>query len=244
MIFTPTDLAGAVIVETEARSDDRGAYTRTWCAREFAAHGLNVSLAQSGLSYNRRRGTIRGMHMQAAPHAQTRLVRCGRGAIYDVIIDLRPDSPTYCRWLAIELRAASCAMLYVPEGFAHGFQTLEDHTEVLYHMTDSTSPPPNGAFAGTIRDLPSNGRCPTSSPPTRIATIATSSPEGGRARARQVLVTSTRSVTVISRRRPHHPSARITGRVRGGRSRMGAGGMGGQARLHVHLAGPSRHPAP
>ena len=104
MIFTPTDLAGAFIVEAEPHSDDRGAYTRTWCAREFAAHGLNVSLAQSGLSYNRRRGTIRGMHMQTAPHAQTRLVRCGRGAIYDVIIDLRPDSPTYCRWLAAELR--------------------------------------------------------------------------------------------------------------------------------------------
>jgi dTDP-4-dehydrorhamnose 3,5-epimerase len=140
VIFTPTDLDGAFLVETEPRSDDRGSYTRTWCAREFAAHGLNVSLVQSGLSYNRKRGTIRGMHMQVAPHAQTRLIRCGRGAIYDVIIDLRPDSPTYCRWLAVELRASSRATLYVPEGFAHGFQTLEDDTEVVYHMTGFYEP--------------------------------------------------------------------------------------------------------
>jgi dTDP-4-dehydrorhamnose 3,5-epimerase len=140
VIFTPTDLNGAFIVEAEPRSDDRGFYTRTWCAREFSAHGLNVSLAQSGLSYNRKRGTIRGMHMQAAPHAQTRLVRCARGAIYDVIIDLRPDSPTYCRWLAVELRGSSRAMLYVPEGFAHGFQTLEDDTEVAYHMSGFYEP--------------------------------------------------------------------------------------------------------
>jgi dTDP-4-dehydrorhamnose 3,5-epimerase len=140
VIFTSTELSGAFIVEAEPHSDDRGAYTRMWCAREFAAHGLSVSLAQTGLSYNRRRGTVRGMHMQEAPHGQTRLVRCGRGAIYDVIIDLRPDSPTYCRWLAVELRASSCAMLYVPEGFAHGFQTLEDHTEVVYHMTGFYEP--------------------------------------------------------------------------------------------------------
>jgi dTDP-4-dehydrorhamnose 3,5-epimerase len=135
--FTPLALAGACLVEAEPHADERGFYARTFCAEEFRRHGLSDRLVQCGFSYNRNRGTIRGMHRQVSPWAQDRLVRCSRGAIYDVIIDLRPGSATYRRWLAVELTAARPVMLYVPEGFAHGFQTLEDETEVFYQMSEA-----------------------------------------------------------------------------------------------------------
>ena len=135
MRFVPTSLPGAFVVEGEPQSDERGYFARTWCADEFAAHGLDPRLAQCSVSWSERRGTLRGMHYQAAPHAEAKLVRCVRGAIHDVIIDLRPASPTFKRHTAVPLRAGAARMLYVPEGMAHGFVTLEDATEVLYQMS-------------------------------------------------------------------------------------------------------------
>lgn len=140
MIFTPLPLGGACLVRCEPREDERGYYMRTWCAREFRDQGLSDRFVESGASYNRRRGTLRGLHFQAAPHAQAKLVRCIRGAVYDVIVDLRRDSPTYLRWVAVELSSHTHTMLYVPEGFAHGFQTLAEDTELLYQMTDFYCP--------------------------------------------------------------------------------------------------------
>jgi dTDP-4-dehydrorhamnose 3,5-epimerase len=140
MIFTETQLKGAYIIDPERIEDERGFFARTWDHHEFEARGLNSSLAQCNISYNARRGTLRGMHYQAAPHAETKLVRCTMGAIYDVIIDLRPGSPTLRQWLAVELSAENRRMLYVPEGFAHGFQTLADHSEVFYQMTECYAP--------------------------------------------------------------------------------------------------------
>jgi dTDP-4-dehydrorhamnose 3,5-epimerase len=136
VIFRATHLPGAFIVELEKREDDRGFFARTWCRGEFAAAGLNADLAQSSVSFNRHRGTLRGMHWQDSPHAETKLVRCIRGTIWDVIIDLRPDSPTYTRHLALELTAESGKALYIPEGMAHGFVTLEDGCEVSYQMSE------------------------------------------------------------------------------------------------------------
>lgn len=136
MIFTETKLSGAFIVEPERFSDERGFFARTWCQREFAAHGLSVALVQCNVSVNTRRGTLRGMHYQSAPHAEVKLVRCTAGAIYDVIIDLRPASPTFTQWVAVELTAANQRALYIPEGMAHGFQTLADHSEVFYQMSE------------------------------------------------------------------------------------------------------------
>lgn len=140
MIFRATELDGAFVIEPEPRVDDRGFFARIYCVNEFAAHGLNTRLVQANLSYNRRAGTVRGMHYQLAPKAETKLVRCTAGAIYDVIVDLRPDSATYLRWIGVELSAANRAMLYVPEGFAHGFQTLTDDAEVAYQVTEFYSP--------------------------------------------------------------------------------------------------------
>jgi dTDP-4-dehydrorhamnose 3,5-epimerase len=140
MIFKATELAGAFVVEQELFEDVRGFFARIWSEREFAAQGLNARLAECNLSFNRRRGTLRGMHFQRAPHAQAKLVRCTMGAIYDVIIDLRPDSQTFKSWFGTELTAANRRMLYVPEGFAHGFQTLADETEVLYQVSDVFAP--------------------------------------------------------------------------------------------------------
>src|SRR4051794_18292201 len=124
MIFEETRLPGAYVIDPEPIEDQRGFFARTWCRREFAARGLSTALAQCSLSSNARRGTLRGMHFQEAPHAEVRLARCTRGAIYDVIIDLRPDSPTRRQWVAVELTATNRRQLYIPEGFAHGFQTL------------------------------------------------------------------------------------------------------------------------
>jgi dTDP-4-dehydrorhamnose 3,5-epimerase len=140
MIFTETQLKGAYIIDPERLEDERGFFARTWGRHEYEAHGLNTSLAQCNISYNTRRGTLRGMHYQVAPHAETKLVRCTAGAIYDVIIDMRPGSSTLRQWLAVELSADNRRQLYIPEGFAHGFQTLEDHSEVFYQMTEFYAP--------------------------------------------------------------------------------------------------------
>jgi dTDP-4-dehydrorhamnose 3,5-epimerase len=140
VIFTETKLQGAFILELEKREDYRGFFARSWCQREFQAHNLNPRLVQCNISFNRMKGTLRGMHYQAAPLAEAKLVRCTAGALYDVIIDLRPDSPTYKQHVGEVLSAANYKMLYVPEGFAHGFQTLQDDTEIFYQMSEFYSP--------------------------------------------------------------------------------------------------------
>jgi dTDP-4-dehydrorhamnose 3,5-epimerase len=140
LFFYKTLLPGAFVVEVESVMDSRGLFARTWCQREFEAHGLNPCVRQCNTSFNEKRGTLRGMHYQAAPHAEVRLVRCSRGAVYDVIIDLRSDSPTFCRWVALELTADNRRSVYVPEGFAHGFQTLVDGSEVFYQMSEFFAP--------------------------------------------------------------------------------------------------------
>jgi dTDP-4-dehydrorhamnose 3,5-epimerase len=128
-------LNGAYLIELDRVVDERGFFARTWCAEEFQRLGLNPRLAQCSISFNTSRGTLRGMHYQAQPFAEAKLVRCSAGAIHDVIVDLRQDSPTYCKWTAAELTSANHKMIYVPEGFAHGFQTLMDNTEVSYHIS-------------------------------------------------------------------------------------------------------------
>ncbi len=140
MKFLPAALPGAFRVELERVTDDRGFFARTWCAHEAEAHGLNPVVAQCNVSYTRRRGTIRGMHFQRAPRAEAKLVRCTRGTIADVILDLRPTSPTYKRWQSFQLSDNDGMALYVPEGLAHGFQTLTDDAEVLYQMSEFYSP--------------------------------------------------------------------------------------------------------
>ncbi len=140
MIFTETKLKGAFIVDVEPREDDRGFFARSWCEDEFREHGLNSRIVQCNISFNKKRGTLRGMHYQAAPYAEAKLVRCTMGAIYDVIIDLRDDSPTFKQWVSVELTAENRRALYVPENFAHGFQTLKDNSEVFYQMTEFYHP--------------------------------------------------------------------------------------------------------
>jgi dTDP-4-dehydrorhamnose 3,5-epimerase len=134
--FTATDLHRAFLVDIEPLADDRGFFTRTWCRREFAAHGLSAELVQCSLSLTRVRGTLRGLHYQVAPHGEDKLVRCTHGAIHDVIVDLRPDSPTFGRHIALELTADGHRAVYVPKGCAHGFQTLTDDTQVFYQMSE------------------------------------------------------------------------------------------------------------
>ena len=133
-------MPGAYLIEPERREDERGFFARAWCRDEFEAHGLNANLVQCNISFNTKKGTLRGMHYQAAPHAEAKLVRCTMGAIYDVIIDLRPASPTFKRWFAAELTAENRRMLYIPEGFAHGLQTLQDNSEVFYQMSAYYAP--------------------------------------------------------------------------------------------------------
>lgn len=140
MKFIPTELKGAHLIELERLEDERGFFARTFCRDEFAAHRLRSTFTQCNVSFNAQRGTLRGMHYQAKPHEEAKLVRCTRGAIYDVIVDLRKGSPTYKRWTAVELTADNGRMLYVPEGFAHGFQTLEDNSEVFYQMSEMYHP--------------------------------------------------------------------------------------------------------
>lgn len=134
MIFTETTLKGAFIIDIEPREDHRGFFARTFCAQEFVANGLEVTDAQCSIAFNHKKGTIRGMHYQAEPATEAKLVRCTQGAIYDVIIDMRPDSPTYLAHIGVELTAQNRRSLYVPEMFAHGYQTLTDETEVFYQM--------------------------------------------------------------------------------------------------------------
>jgi dTDP-4-dehydrorhamnose 3,5-epimerase len=140
MLFTETKLKGAYVVDLELREDERGFFARSWCANEFEKHGLNPCLSQCNVSFNKRRGTLRGMHYQVAPFAEAKLVRCTMGAIYDVIIDLRPDSPTFKQWVSAELTAENRRALYIPEDFAHGFQTLLDDSEVFYQMSEFYHP--------------------------------------------------------------------------------------------------------
>jgi dTDP-4-dehydrorhamnose 3,5-epimerase len=140
MIFKETRLKGAYIIELEPLADERGFFAHSFCRKEFEEKGLNPNVAQSSISYNKKRGTLRGMHYQTAPYEEAKLVRCTKGAIYDVIIDLRPGSPTYCQWFAVELSAENYKMLYVPEGFAHGFQTIEDDTVVNYQLSEFYHP--------------------------------------------------------------------------------------------------------
>lgn len=140
MIFTETALQGACLIDLERAEDDRGFFARSWCANEFAQHGLETQLVQCNISFNRRKGTLRGMHFQVEPHAEAKVVRCTMGAIYDVILDLRPDSPTYKGWIGVELSVENRRALYVPRGFAHGFQTLVDDTEVFYQMSEFFHP--------------------------------------------------------------------------------------------------------
>jgi dTDP-4-dehydrorhamnose 3,5-epimerase len=139
LIFTETKLAGAFLIELERRTDRRGFFARTFCQKEFEAYGLNTQVVQCNVSFNRRKGTLRGMHYQAAPFAEAKLVRCTWGSIYDVTIDLRPASPTFKQYFAVELSAENRRMLYIPEAFAHGFQTLQDDTEVFYQMAQPYS---------------------------------------------------------------------------------------------------------
>ena len=140
MKFLPTPLAGAYVVELEPVRDERGFFARSFCQEEFREQGLKPAIAQCNVSWNRRRGTLRGLHYQAAPHQEAKVVRCTRGAIWDVIVDLREGSPTRLRWHAIELSADNRLACYVPEGFAHGFQTLADDSEVLYQMSEFYHP--------------------------------------------------------------------------------------------------------
>ncbi|HUI93309.1 MAG TPA: dTDP-4-dehydrorhamnose 3,5-epimerase [Chitinivibrionales bacterium] len=134
MKFTSTSLAGAFLIELEPVEDERGFFARTFCTDEFKKHGIDFACVQCNISYNKKKGTLRGMHYQAAPHEEAKIVSCVRGSIFDVIVDIRPNSPTYKKWYGAELSAKNHSMLYVPKGFAHGFQTLEDDAEVFYMM--------------------------------------------------------------------------------------------------------------
>jgi len=146
VIFTETGLQGAFVVDVARREDERGFFARTFCADEFAAHGLAAAFVQCNVSFNRLRGTLRGMHFQRAPHEEAKLVRCTMGAIWDVIVDLRAGSPTRGRWFGVELSAQSRRALYVPDGFAHGFQTLTDDAEVFYQVSGYYTPALEGGL--------------------------------------------------------------------------------------------------
>ncbi|PRY11222.1 dTDP-4-dehydrorhamnose 3,5-epimerase [Pontibacter ummariensis] len=140
MNFTETKLKGAYVIDVKRLEDERGFFGRSFCQKEFEAYGLSNEVRQTNVSYNKKKGTLRGMHMQLAPNEESKLVRCTRGAIYDVIIDMRPDSETYKQWVGVELTADNYRMLFVPEGFAHGFITLEDNTDVTYQVTEFYTP--------------------------------------------------------------------------------------------------------
>ena len=140
MIFEETALSGAFIIEPERLEDERGFFARTWCQRELEEHRLETRLAQCNISFNRVEGTFRGMHYQEAPHEEVKLVRCTRGSILDIIVDLRPESPTYQEHLSVELSEDNRRMLYIPTRFAHGFLTLADNTEVFYQMSEFYAP--------------------------------------------------------------------------------------------------------
>lgn len=140
MKFNQTPLSGAYLIEIEPHEDERGYFARTWCREEFLKHQLNTTIAQCSISYNRKKGTLRGVHYQVKPFEEAKVVACINGAIYDLIVDLRPASETFQRWFAVELSAEKKNMLYVPEGFAHGFQTLEDDCEIFYQISEEHQP--------------------------------------------------------------------------------------------------------
>jgi dTDP-4-dehydrorhamnose 3,5-epimerase len=152
MIFTETELKGAFIIDVNRLGDSRGFFARAFCQREFREHGLNPVIAQANIAFNKLKGTVRGMHFQYPPAAETKLVRCTRGAILDIIVDLRPESPTYLRHIEVELSADNHRALYVPERFAHGYQVLEDSTETSYQVGEFYSPQDEG---GLMYDDPS-----------------------------------------------------------------------------------------
>jgi dTDP-4-dehydrorhamnose 3,5-epimerase len=138
--FIETDLPGVWQIAVERREDERGYFARAFCRREFAARGFGTDYVQANVSFNVRRGTLRGLHLQLPPHAETKLVRCIRGAVFDVAVDVRPDSPRSTRWTGVELSAENGRMLLIPAGFAHGYLTLTDDTEVFYHVTEEYHP--------------------------------------------------------------------------------------------------------
>jgi dTDP-4-dehydrorhamnose 3,5-epimerase len=140
MIFTELGIHGVFTIEIEKKTDDRGFFARTWCRKEFEKQHLDSRIVQINMSFNEKKGTLRGMHYQAAPYEEVKIIRCIRGAIYDVIVDLRVHSPTHKKWFGVELTKDNYNMLYVPEGFAHGFQTLKDNTEVFYQVSQYYSP--------------------------------------------------------------------------------------------------------
>ena len=154
MLFRETPLSGAYVIEPERICDHRGYFARVWCESEFGRHGLTSKILQSNVGFNHRKGTLRGLHFQKAPYAEVKVLRCTRGAIFDVIIDLRPESGTYARWYGVELTAASSQMIYVPEGFAQGYITLVDDTEINYHTSQSFCP---AAALGVRYDDPAFG---------------------------------------------------------------------------------------
>lgn len=140
MRFLETPIDGLWLIELEPAPDPRGFFARTFCENEFRARGLEPHVAQCGLAFSAREGTLRGMHYQREPHEEAKLVRCTRGAVYDAAIDLRPDSATFCQWFAVELTAENRRMLYIPKGLAHGYQTLQDETEITYQMSTAYRP--------------------------------------------------------------------------------------------------------
>jgi dTDP-4-dehydrorhamnose 3,5-epimerase len=146
MLFSETKLKGAFVIDVERHDDERGFFARAFCQREFQAHGLKPVIAQANIGFNRRRGTLRGMHFQYPPAAETKLVRCSRGAILDIIIDLRPESPTYLQHTTVELTADNHCGIYIPERFAHGYQALEDETETTYHVGEFYTPGSEGGL--------------------------------------------------------------------------------------------------
>jgi dTDP-4-dehydrorhamnose 3,5-epimerase len=146
MIFTETKLRGAFILDVERREDNRGFFGRAFCQREFADHGLKPVIAQANIAYNRKKGTLRGMHFQYLPAPETKLVRAVRGSILDIIVDLRPESPTYLQHVSVELSAENHRALYVPERFAHGYQVLEDDTETSYEVGEFYTPEAEGGL--------------------------------------------------------------------------------------------------
>lgn len=154
MLFIETEIPGAYVVQPEMRGDSRGFFARVWCQQEFESHGLVTRVVQANSSFNKLQGTVRGMHFQYEPYAETKLVRCVRGAIFDVIVDLRPASPTFRRWVGFELTEENHLALYVPEGFAHGYQTLADDSEVMYQVSQFYTP---GAEGGVRYNDPAFG---------------------------------------------------------------------------------------
>jgi dTDP-4-dehydrorhamnose 3,5-epimerase len=154
LIFTETPLPGSYVIDVEKINDHRGYFARVWCERELRQHGLKTNLAQSNVGLSHRKGTLRGLHFQKAPHAEVKIVRCTRGAIFDVIVDLRPESQTHRQWFGVELSENNGRMIYVPEKFAHGYLTLADNTEMNYHTSDFFSPE---AVSGVRYDDPALG---------------------------------------------------------------------------------------